>query len=75
MPVRKVHFLSFRQKGEILNANTINRIRFLAEFILSKANVLEMTVLPNFRTGTNYGIIFANHKEIECHEAHEEIRK
>ena len=44
VPVRKVHFLSFRPKGEILNANTINRIRFFA--------TLEMTVLPNFRTGT-----------------------
>ena len=49
MPERKPHFLSFRPKGEILNVNINNTIRFLA--------TLEMTVLLSFRSGTkNYEI-------------------
>ena len=48
MPERKPLFLSFRPKGEILNACIFSTIRFLA--------LLEMTVLVSFRSDTSYNM-------------------
>ncbi len=53
-----------------MNGSISNGIRFLAEFTLNQVNVLEMTILVIFRSGTNYGkntimikVIIAEHSD------------